>query len=137
VVEGLPGTLQELVQALEQRGFTALTDDHYPARNSRYIELINPSREAGGSVRIEEDRGLWSVGVEVAGEWRDPYAILLALDGQKYATRASSHEDRRRLTLKALDRMPPASELQPLVDRLREFDREYWRRLGVEEPSEP
>jgi hypothetical protein len=82
------------------------------------------------------DRGLWSIEVEIGGKWRDPYQVLLALDGARYSTRASSHEERLQFTLAVVDRTPQdPSALQPLVARLEEFDREYWRRLGVSDTS--
>lgn len=93
----------------------------------------NPAREIGRSVRLEQDRGLWSVEIDVAGKWRGPYELVLALDESQYKTRALSHEERLRYTLEALERLPAgASELRLLNRRLEEFHAAYWRRLGVE-----
>jgi hypothetical protein len=62
--------------------------------------------------------------------------VLLALDGSDYATRASSHEERRRFTLAVIDRLPQSSsELTPAIERLDEFDRKYWRRFEAKEPG--
>jgi hypothetical protein len=134
VGEDLPTALEQLVIALLDNGFTIIADQHDEAHfGNRLLELANPNRDTARAVRLVQDRGLWSVDVEVAGKWRDPYQVLLALDASKYATRASSHEERLRFTLHALKRLPPASGIQPVVERLEDFDREYWRRLGVKD----
>jgi hypothetical protein len=137
VAEGLPAVLDQLVTELEGRGFTIVAEQRDDAHfGNRLLELANPSRETASAIRLVRDRGLWSVEVEIAGKWRDPYKVLLAPDGSEYATRASSHDERLRFTLSVISRIPQASsELQPVVDRLEEFDREYWRLLGVQRPG--
>lgn len=128
----LPTALGQLVAVLEEKGFTIVAEQTDEAHfGNRLLELVNPDRETAKTVRLVRDRGLWSVEIEVAGKWRDPFQVLLALDGSKYATRAESHEERLQFTLEALQRMPPASATRPLVDRLEEFDRTYWQRLGI------
>jgi hypothetical protein len=126
-----------LVSELEGRGFTIVAEQRDDAHfGNRLLELANPSRETASAILLVRDRGLWSVEVEIAGKWRDPYEVLLALDGSGYARRASSHDERLRFTLAVVSRIPQASsELQPVVDRLEEFDREYRRRLGVKDPG--
>jgi hypothetical protein len=133
VVDDLPPMLRQLVADLEAGGFTIVADesDETDFRN-RLVQLANPARETASAVRLVRDRGLWSAEVEVAGRWRDPYQVLLALDGSRYATRASSNEERRRFTMDAVRRIPRASALQPLIERLEAFDREALRRLGVD-----
>lgn len=134
--QDLPTPLQELVAALQGNGFMIVADQRDEGQfGNRVLELANPNRETGRAVRLVRDHGLWSVEVEVAGKWEDPYQILRALDESKYATRASSHEERLRFTLQALARMPSVSAIQPVVERLEEFHREYWRRLGVKDTS--
>lgn len=137
LAEDLPAALDQLVTELEGRGFTIVAEQHDDAHfGNRLLELANPSRQTVSAVRLVRDRGLWSVEVEIAGKWRDPHKVLLALDGSEYATRASSHDERLRFTLAVVNRIPQASpELGRVVDRLEEFDREYWRRLGVQGPS--
>ena len=137
MAEDLPAALDQLVTELEGRGFTIVAEQRDNTHfGNRLLELANPSRETASAIRLVRDRGLWSVEVEIAGRWRDPYKVLLALDGSDYATRASSHDERLRFTVAVVDRIPQTSpELEPVVDRLMEFDREYWRRLGVQDPS--
>jgi hypothetical protein len=127
----LPPALDQLVTALRAEGFDLIAERAY--FGDQLLELANPGRETAGPVRLAQDHGLWSVQIEVGGKWRDPYQILLAIDGRKYATRASSHEERLRFTLEALQRMPPRSELKPVLDRLEEFGREYWRPFRAQE----
>jgi hypothetical protein len=136
VAQDLPPALDQLVTELKGRGFTIVAEQSDDAQfGSVLVELANPRRRTASAIRLVRDRGLWSVDVEIAGKWRDPYTVLLALDGSAYATRASSHDERLRFTLAVLHRLPEApSELQPIVDRVEEFDREYWRRLGVQQP---
>jgi len=127
----LPAELHALVAELKDQGFTVVantTDDaHF---GNRLLGFENSSRGAANEIRLVKDRGLWSAEVEVGGKWRDPYQVLLALDGASYGRRASSHEERRSFTLEVLRRLPQSpSELQPIIDRLTDFDREYWRRF--------
>ena len=137
MAEDLPAALGQLVSELEGRGFAIVSELRDDANfGNRLLELANPSREAASAIRPVRDRGLWSVEVEVGGKWRDPYQVVLALDGAKYGTRASSHEERLQFTLAVVDRtQQDPSALQPVVARLKEFDREYWRRLGVSNTS--
>ena len=132
----LPPALSELVIELETRGFSVVADRGDDAIGYRVLELANPSRETASEIRLEQDRGLWSVRVKVADKWRDPYQVLLALDESDYATRASSHDERRRFTLSVLDRLPASSsELAPVIARLDEFHRTYWQRYEADDPG--
>lgn len=130
VVGTLPDALQRLVAALEAMGFSVIAEQYSEAHfGNQLLELADPSRETGNAVRLVKDRGLWSVEIALAGRWRGPYEVLLAIDGARYSSRALSHEERLRFTLKALERIPPTDSIQPVIDRLAEFDREYQRRF--------
>ena len=130
----LPAELRDLVENLEQNGFSVVAERYDEAHfGNRFVELIDPSRDSGNAVRVVRDRGLWSVEILVGGKWRDPYKVVLALNGSAYSTRACSHEERHQLTLEALKRLPPAASLGPMVERLDEYDREYWRQHGVKD----
>jgi hypothetical protein len=130
MVANLPDELGELVAELERRGFSVVMDKGDDALGDRVLELADPARETAGAVRLDQDRGLWSAGIQIGDKWRDPYQVLLALDGSDYATRASSHEERRRFTLGVIARLPrSSSELTPVIERLDAFDRRYWRRF--------
>jgi hypothetical protein len=48
-----------------------------------------------------EDRGLWEVEVEIAGDWYEPFMALQALEQQPHQQRALSHAERRAATLNA------------------------------------
>jgi hypothetical protein len=137
VAGDLPAALGQLVTELEGRGFAIVSDQRDDAHfGDRLLQLANPRRQTACAIRLVQDRGLWSVEVEIGGKWRDPYQVLLAFDGAKYGTRASSHEERLEFTLAVVDRTPQdPSALQPVVARLEEFVREYWRRLGVSDTS--
>lgn len=137
MAEKLPAALDQLVTELAGRGFTVVAeqsdDTHF---GNRLVELADPSRQTASAIRLVRDRGLWSVEVEIAGKWRDPYKVLLALDGSNYATRASSNDERLQFNLAVVNRLPKSlPDVQPVIDRLEEFDREYWRRLGVQDPD--
>lgn len=135
MAEELPTALNQLVTELQGRGFAVVAEQRDDAHfGNRLVELTDPSRQTASAIRLVRDRGLWSVEVEIAGKWRDPYKVLLALDGSNYATRASSNDERLQFTLAVVNRLPQTlPELQPVIDRLEDFDREYWRRLGVQD----
>ena len=120
----LPQALCELLTELEARGFSVVADGGGDALGSRVIELAHPHRETAARIRLDRDRGLWSVGISIGDSWRDPYQVLLARDKSEYAARASNHDERRRFTLSVLDRLPASSsELAPEIERLDAYHR--------------
>jgi hypothetical protein len=133
----LPPALGQLVCRLTAHGYTTTAEQSDDKPFGYWlIELADPTRETGRTIRLVRERGLWSVEIEIGGRWRDPYQVLLAIDGLKHSTRASSHDERLRFTLDALDRMPSAASIQPVIDRLAGFDREYSRRFVKHEGHE-
>jgi hypothetical protein len=133
VAEALPTALGHLVSRLERLGFAVTVDERESRFGDRHLELHNPARQVGRSVRLYQDRGPWSVEIDVAGKWRDPYQLVQALDESEFKPRALSHEERLRYTLEALERLPVgAAELRLLSRRLQQYLAAYWRRLGVE-----
>jgi hypothetical protein len=60
--------------------------------------------------------------------------VLLAISGAGYATRASSHEERLRLTLDALEQLR-GGQVDQVAARLADFDRQQTRRLGAVDTS--
>lgn len=107
-------------------------DETSDSFGNRLIELRSPPEDGRGAVRVIKDRGLWSVEIEVAGAWRGPRDVLLAMDDAPYSRRAESHAGRYATTLAVVDRLPlDASLLVAIVERLAGYRREYWKTLGV------
>jgi hypothetical protein len=65
MAENLPDELGELVAELETQGFSVVSDKGNDALGYRVLELANPARETAGAIRLDQDRGLWSVGIQI------------------------------------------------------------------------
>lgn len=136
VADSLPGAFDDLVCDLKGLGFTITTDERSDAFGDRLVELSNPARALGCTVRLVRDRGLWNTEIEIDGQWHDPYWVVLALDEAKYARRAQSHSNQHRFTLDALNRLPGCPDLNRLRGRLESFRRQYLRDLGIDMQKE-
>jgi hypothetical protein len=128
----LPTVLAELVSRLQGMGLAAQTDVRDEAQfGSRLIEFADNAGPTRRAVRIVQDKGLWSVEIELGGRWRSPYQVLLALDDRPYSRRAVNHQERLLFTTEALQRLQTTTELPAILARLEEFDRAYLRSLGA------
>ena len=112
-------------------GFS-VTSDECSGWAFREVELLDPRRPSGKTVRITKDRGLWGVEVSVEGDgFHGPHEVLLALDARPFESRAMSHEETLAATLEAVARMPSSeAEMATLRARLRKYREDYTRRMS-------
>jgi hypothetical protein len=129
----LPEGLAALVSALEQRGFTVVTECWKPWPGGSTVELSAPQGPAAKGVRLSEDRGFWEVEVRISrgmNGWFEPFMALLALENRPHQQRALSHEERRKSTLEFIDRFTGESrQVRTIRNRRREIIKAYNRRL--------